>query len=127
MAKKKKNPGSRYPVEVRWSEEDQVYVAEVYDLPGCMADGKTEAKAVEAAREAAQDWIWVAKKEGREIPASSSEEPVSGKFVLRLPLFMHQQLRARARREGVPLNQLVIALLAQAGAAARSKCTRSDR
>jgi predicted HicB family RNase H-like nuclease len=92
-----------------------------------MADGKTEAKAVEAAREAAQDWIWVAKKEGREIPASSSEEPVSGKFVLRLPLFMHQQLRARARREGVPLNQLVIALLAQAGAAARSKCTRSDR
>ena len=40
-----KNTEERYPVEVHWSNEDHAFLAEVYDLPGCLADGKTEAEA----------------------------------------------------------------------------------
>ena len=47
-------------MEIWWSEEDQAFLAEVYDLPGCMADGKTEAAAMKAAHESARLWIEVA-------------------------------------------------------------------
>jgi antitoxin HicB len=109
-----------YPVEVHWSEEDQAFLAEVYDLPGCIADGPTEAEAIAAAHEAAELWLEVAQKEGRPVPAPSTEEPASGKFVLRLPTSLHRELRERARREKVPLNALVVTLLAQREAETRS-------
>lgn len=109
---KSSTPADRYPVEVRWSDEDQAYIAEVYDLPGCMADGATEEEALRAAHEAARTWIEVARAHHREVPAPSTDEPASGKFVLRVPVSLHKQLRQRARREGVPLNQLVLFLLA---------------
>lgn len=103
----------RYPVDVHWSDEDRAFLAEVYDLPGCVADGKTEAAALAAAHEVAADWLAVASAEGREIPRPSNEEPASGKFLVRIPASLHRQLRDRARREGVPLNQLVVAMLAR--------------
>ena len=110
---------NRYPVEVHWSDEDEAFVAAVYDLPGCLADGPTEAQALAAAHEAAADWIAVATEEGRNIPRPSSDEPASGKFVLRMPSSLHRELRERARREGVTLNTLVVTLLAQREAETR--------
>jgi antitoxin HicB len=115
MAMKNKSAG-RYPVEVRWSDEDDAFIAEVYDLPGCMADGKTEAEAIKAAHVAAHLWIEVAIKQRREVPVPSTEEVASGKFNVRLPTSLHRQLQRRARREGVSLNQLVLTLLAQGSA-----------
>ena len=115
MAKRAK-VGGRYPVEVHWSEEDQSFIAEVYDLPGCLADGATEGDAIKAAHEAAADWVAVAVKEGREIPSPSSEQPASGKFNLRIPPSLHRELQRRARREQVSLNQLATMLLARAAA-----------
>lgn len=111
----------RYPVDVHWSEEDGAYIAEVYDLPGCMADGKTPAKAIAAAEEAAKLWVEVAQEEGREVPPPSTEEPASGQFVLRLPRSLHARLRSMARREGVSLNQLALSLLAEREAERRTR------
>jgi len=111
---KKRVLAQRYPFDVRWSEEDQLFIATVYDLPGCLADGETEDEAAKAAHEAARMWVQVASDEGRPIPPPSHQDDPSGKFILRLPVFLHRELRDRARREGVPLNQLVVALLAQA-------------
>lgn len=42
----------RYQILVAWSPEDALYVAQVPDLPGCMAHGETEAEALEEARKA---------------------------------------------------------------------------
>ena len=102
-----------YPVEVRWSPEDAAFLAEVFDLPGCIADGPTEAKAIAAALAAARDWLAVANREKRKIPQPSSDVPASGKFNVRIPSSLHRELQRRARRERVSLNQLATMLLAR--------------
>jgi antitoxin HicB len=104
-----------YPVEVRWSDEDEAWIADVYDLPGCLAHGKTRAAAVKAADEAAALWLEVAAEEKRPIPEPSTNE-ASGNIALRLPKSLHVRLRRAAERDGVSLNQHIAALLAERNA-----------
>jgi len=58
----------KYEVIIYWSEEDQAFLAEVPELPGCMADGATHAKALRAAEIIAREWIQTAKELGRPVP-----------------------------------------------------------
>jgi predicted RNase H-like HicB family nuclease len=58
----------KYEVIIYWSEEDDVYVAEVPELPGCMAHGSTYAKALSSSQKAARLWIETAKELGRAVP-----------------------------------------------------------
>jgi len=58
----------RYEVIIYWSEEDQVFIAEVPELPGCMADGATYQEALANVEVIAQEWIETAKELGRPIP-----------------------------------------------------------
>jgi antitoxin HicB len=110
----------RYPVYVRWSDDDEAWIAEVPDLPGCMADGETREAAIREAARVAEMWIETARKHGRGIPAPSGGEP-SGKFVARLPKWLHRKLQEMAQREAVSLNQLVISLLASREAEHRTE------
>lgn len=64
-----------YPVSIYWSEQDGCFLAEVPDLPGCIADGMTEVEARQHAAESAARWIKMAEYMGREIPAPSSTSP----------------------------------------------------
>ncbi len=59
---------SKYEIVIFWSEEDQAYVAEVPELPGCMADGKTYQEALANAEQIIQEWLETAKELGRPIP-----------------------------------------------------------
>ncbi len=52
---------------IYWSDEDNCYLVEVPELPGCMADGKTRAEAVANAEVIISEWIEVAKEDGRTI------------------------------------------------------------
>jgi predicted RNase H-like HicB family nuclease len=54
----------RYGSHIYWSTEDQVYVAEVPELPGCMAHGETHESALANANEAIQLWIDTAQEFG---------------------------------------------------------------
>ena len=58
----------KYELVIYWSDEDQCYIAEVPELPGCMADGKTYEKAVQNAQVIISEWIETAKSLGRDIP-----------------------------------------------------------
>jgi len=58
----------RYEVIIYWSEEDNAYIAEVPELPGCMADGATYEKALKNVEVIIDEWIETAKSMGREIP-----------------------------------------------------------
>ena len=59
---------SRYEIIIFWSKEDRAYVAEVPELPGCMADGKTYQEALSNAEQIIKEWIRTAKELGRLIP-----------------------------------------------------------
>ncbi|MBD2014688.1 type II toxin-antitoxin system HicB family antitoxin [Microcoleus sp. FACHB-53] len=58
----------RYEVILYWSEEDQAFIAEVPELPGCAADGETYQEAVQNVEIIMQEWIETAKELGRPIP-----------------------------------------------------------
>jgi len=57
-----------YEMIIYWSDGDNCYLAEVPELPGCMADGKTRAEAVANAEVIISEWIEVDKEDGRTIP-----------------------------------------------------------
>ena len=58
----------RYEMIIYWSADDNAYIVEVPELPGCMADGKTYQDAVKNALKIIAEWIITAKEIGREIP-----------------------------------------------------------
>ena len=62
------NMDARYEMIIYWSEEDEAFVVEVPELPGCMADGRTYGEAVANAEVIIQEWIETAKELGRAIP-----------------------------------------------------------
>ena len=57
-----------YEMIIWWSMEDDAYIVEVPELPGCMAHGATRQDAIKNAEEAIQFWIQTAKEDGLEIP-----------------------------------------------------------
>ena len=58
----------KYEIILYWSKEDQAYIAEVPELPGCVADGATYQEAVANAEIVIHEWLETAKQLGREIP-----------------------------------------------------------
>ena len=58
----------RYEIILYWSNEDQTFVAEMPELPGCMAHGETEETALANIKEAMILWLDTATKHGDEIP-----------------------------------------------------------
>jgi predicted RNase H-like HicB family nuclease len=59
---------SRYEIIIFWSEADDCFVAEVPELPGCMADGRSYQEAAANAEVAMREWIATAIELGRTIP-----------------------------------------------------------
>jgi predicted RNase H-like HicB family nuclease len=59
---------SNFEIIIYWSNEDGAFVAEVPELPGCMADGKTYQEAVTNVEVVVEEWIQTAKELGRPIP-----------------------------------------------------------
>ena len=59
---------SKYEIIIYWSEEDQAFIAEVPELPGCAADGATYHVALTNVEVIIQEWIETAKELGRSIP-----------------------------------------------------------
>jgi predicted RNase H-like HicB family nuclease len=58
----------KYEIIHYWSNEDKVFVAEAFELPGCMAHGKTPEKALKNVNQAIELWIDTAKEFGDSIP-----------------------------------------------------------
>ncbi len=58
----------KYELIIFWSEEDNVFIAEVPELPGCAADGETYQEALTNVETVIQEWIEMAQSVGRDIP-----------------------------------------------------------
>jgi predicted RNase H-like HicB family nuclease len=60
----------RYEIIIYWNDEDNIFIAEVPELPGCMAHGKDYDKALSNIKEAIELWIDKAKEYGDPISKS---------------------------------------------------------
>jgi len=58
----------KYEVIIYWSHDDQAFIAEVPELPGCMADGQTHQEALANVEMVIREWIETAKELGRAVP-----------------------------------------------------------
>lgn len=58
----------KYEVIIYWSEQDGAFIAEVPELPGCMADGQSYREALRAVEKVAKEWIATARQLDRPIP-----------------------------------------------------------
>ena len=63
----------KYEVILYWSNEDSAFVAEVPELPGCVAHGDTQEAALKHAQEAMALWIDTAREFGKPIPEPKGE------------------------------------------------------
>lgn len=61
-------PNPKYEVIIYWSQEDQAFIAEVPELPGCAADGKSYQEALANVEVVIHEWIETAKELGRPVP-----------------------------------------------------------
>ncbi|MDR0701262.1 MAG: type II toxin-antitoxin system HicB family antitoxin [Azoarcus sp.] len=101
------------------ADEGGGFLLTIPDLPGCMADGETEAEAITNGRDAFSATVSALIHMGREIPAPKfsperlAVPDVSGKFVARLPKTIHARLVERAAAEGVSLNSLIISMVSE--------------
>ena len=58
----------RYEIIIDWSEEDQSFIADAPELPGCAADGATYQEAIANVEVVIQEWIETAQELGRTVP-----------------------------------------------------------
>lgn len=63
----------KYEIIIYWSEEDNSYIAEVPELPGCMADGKTYDEVMKNVQVVMTEWIETAREIGRDIPEAKGK------------------------------------------------------
>ena len=102
-----------YRIMVRPLSKDEGggYLAEYPEIPGCMSDGETVEEAIANGREALRDCLAVFKESGRKAPRPGVE---AAQWRQRLPRTLYLKLTERAKNEGVSINSLVTAIIAEA-------------
>ena len=58
----------KFKIKLYWTEEDKLYIAEIPELKGFFADGKTRTEAIHNAEIVLAEWLEVARAEGIPIP-----------------------------------------------------------
>jgi antitoxin HicB len=105
-----------YPFIIRHLSENDGggFLIEFPDLSGCISDGETIEETINNGVDAVQAWLAVAKEINKVIPKPGTFENQSGKWVQRVPRSIHLRLVEKAKAEGVSLNSLVTAIIAEA-------------
>jgi RNA polymerase sigma-B factor len=128
-----------YQLDVRSGRDGERtrWTASVEELPGCTSRGDTAEEALAGLRAAMESWLTAAIAENREIPQpgqdaakSRASHSYSGRFLVRMPKSLHEELAQAAEKEQISLNRLVTDVLASAveqGDLARTNGAKSDR
>ena len=95
------------------AQEGGGYLAEAFDLTGCIADGETVEEAIHNLEDAIISWVRTAQDLGYDVPKPSDNSKFSGKWVVRTPKTLHRKLVEQSKNEGVSLNTLVVSLLSE--------------
>ena len=96
-------------------ESDGSYRGEVMEFSGCIATGDTAAEALLALEDAAESWIMAALENKQALPRPvECDGEFSGKLMVRLPKSLHKKATRISQRDGVSLNQFIMASVAVA-------------
>ena len=114
-----------YPFQIRLlsTEDGGGFLIEYPDVPGCMSVGGTPQEAIKNGRDALRSCLRTMGEFGDPIPRPGAFGDSSGQWRQRVPKSLHARLVARAAQEGVSLNTLVTALLAEGLAGRRSRAS----
>lgn len=104
----------KYLINIFWDDHDNIYVAQVPELPGCSTHGNSIKEAASHAEDAIASWIEGAKKIGKTIPEPLTTKEFSGKFNLRIKPHLHRKISLRAKAQGKSLNGLIEEILGSA-------------
>jgi antitoxin HicB len=99
----------KYPIEL--IETDEGFVAAHPDLAGCASFGDTAAEAIDSLKEARELWLKGQVEANGVAPEPRAEEEFSGRFVVRLPKWLHRVLDVEAKRQSCSLNTFIVSLL----------------
>ena len=105
-----------YSTIVRWSEEDEAFVAVLAELPNLSGVGDTPDEAVREAFVAAAAAVEVLQEDGLPVPDAEPMPTYSGQLRVRLPRSLHRRLAETAAMEAVSLNTLIVSRLSDRGA-----------
>ena len=113
--KKKKMPSHlAYKVDIRWSDEDQRYIARAPELDGVVTHGSTLEEAARMAQEAIELHLESLIEDGDPIPEPVAHRKFSGKYPLRMPRDVHEDAFLAAQSEGISFNEFVVQSLRKA-------------
>jgi len=101
----------RFEIRPLTAEEGGGYLVEFPEYPGCIADGESPEEALREGRDSLISYLRTLEELGRPVP--NSGDVYGGQWRQRVPKSLHAALARRAQQEGVSLNMLVTALLAE--------------
>ena len=104
---------NKHAVSIKWSDEDNGYIAAIPGIQGLSALGETREKALSELNIASGAYFESLKKAGRQFPEEDKIIPYSGQIRLRMPKSLHADLSDRAKDEGVSLNTYIVTLLSE--------------
>jgi len=103
----------KYPVSIKWSDEDEGYIATIPGIQGLSAFGEEPDVALSELKIAAKAYFESLKQAGKPMPVLGKVIPFSGQLRLRMPKSLHADLSQAAENEGVSLNTYLVSLLAR--------------
>jgi len=104
---------NKHAISIKWSDEDNGFIASIPGIQGLSAFGKTREKALSELNVASEAYFKSLKKAGKQLPDEEKIIPYSGQIRLRMPKSLHADLSKRAKDEGVSLNTYIITLLSE--------------
>ena len=103
----------KYAISIKWSDEDNSFVATIPGIKGLSAFGATREKALSELHIAAEAFFEALEAARKPLPLPKKVTPYSGQLRLRMPKSLHAALSAEAENEEISLNTYIVTLLSE--------------
>lgn len=104
---------NKHAVSIKWSDEDNCFVATIPGIQALSAFGATREEALSELSIAADAYFEALKATGRPLPPPEKVAPYSGQLRLRMPKSLHASLSSEAEAENISLNTHIVTLLSE--------------
>ena len=104
---------NKHAIAIKWSDEDNGFVAAIPGIPALSAFGATREEALSELCIAAEAYFETLKDAGKPLPLPEKVNPFSGQLRLRMPKSLHAALSSEAEDENISLNTYIVSLLSE--------------